>query len=152
MGRNKKVFNNPRQLSLFDWHEMVPKAPKPTPGSLNYDAELRALLEQVLKDCPYDRKEVAFRMSLLTDQNITKNQLDSWTGDNRSGWNFPFKYAAAFEEATGSYALTELQARKRGCKVLVGEEVLKAELGKLNIEEARIKKRRKQLQKKLEGK
>lgn len=152
MGRKKKYFNNPRQLSLYDWQEIIPQAPKPTPGSLDYDAELRELLERVLKECPYDRKEVAYRMSRLTDHSITKNQLDSWTGDNRSGWNFPFKYAAAFEEATDSYALTELQARKRGCKVLVGEEVLKAELGKLNIEEAQIKKRRKQLQKKLEGK
>lgn len=54
-------------------------------------------------------------MYRLTDKNITKNQIDSWAGNNRSSWNLHFKYTAA-------------------------------------LEESQIKKERKQLQKKLEGK
>lgn len=141
---------DPRQNGLFDSFE-VPRPPAPTPGSLNFSLELRHTLSQALKDAPRSRYEVAARMSELTGAEISKHQLDSWTAESRDGWRFPLEYAAAFEEATDTLALTELLARKRGCKVLVGEEALRAELGKLELMEAEIKQQKKDLKRVMTG-
>ena len=110
----------------------VPQAPATAPGSLDYAAELRGVLSVALKKTPKTRYEVAARMSELTGQDITKATLDAWTAESKTMWRFPFEYAAAFEEATGTTCLQQLLARKRGCKVLVGEEALLAELGRVS--------------------
>ncbi len=144
----RRSFLDERQLGLFD----VPKRPAETPGALNFSAELRAVLTEALKKCPRSRYEVAARMSELLGVEVTKFQLDSWTAESRDAWRFPFEYSAAFEAATETMVLQDLLARKRGCRVLVGADVLKAELGKLELQEAEIRERRRLLKKKLEGK
>jgi hypothetical protein len=91
------------------------------------------------------RFEVAVRMTELLGHEVTKHQLDSWTAESREGWRFPFEYAAAFEAACETYTLSELLARKRGCTVLIGEEAMMAEFGRLERMEAEIKSRKKAL-------
>jgi hypothetical protein len=82
-------------------------------------------------------------MSELLATEITKHMLDSWTAESREGWRFPLSYAPAFEAATGTYALIDLLARKRGCSVLHGKDALLAELGRLDqLEQETRKKRR----------
>jgi hypothetical protein len=142
---------DPRQLLLSGLFE-YPKAPEENPGSLNFALELRGVLSNALKKCTPSRYEVAARMSELLGIEVTKYQLDSWTAESRSDWRFPFEYAAAFEVATGTTELQDLLARKRGSRVLVGEEVLKAELGSLELKEAQIRDRKRLLKKHLEGK
>lgn len=133
-----------RQLSLHGLFQ-VPRPPEPVGGSLNFGLELRATLSRVLKDCPDSREVVAGRMSELLGAEISVHQLNAWTAESREAWRFPFEFAAAFEQATGCHALTELLARKRGCIVLVGEEALKAELGRLEMKESEIRKRKQTL-------
>ncbi len=135
---------NPSQLTMDKLFE-VPAAPKLTPGSLQFNNELRNVLSAILKQSPKSRYEIAARMSELLDEEISKNMIDSWTAESRRGWRFPFEFTAAFETACESYQLTELLAQKRGCKILVGEEVLLAELGKLESMEADLKERKKAL-------
>lgn len=147
----RRPFVDDRQLllsGLFD----VPAQPAETPGALNFSTELRGILTEALKKFPGSRYEVAARMSELLGVEVTKYQLDSWTAESRDAWRFPFEYSAAFEAATGTMALQDLLARKRGCRVLVGADVLKAELGRLELQEAEIRQRRKLLKRKLEGK
>jgi hypothetical protein len=117
---------------LFD----VPRAPDLTEGSLNYAAELCAVLSGVLKRCSKSRYEIAARMGELVGHDISKFQLDSWTAESRETHRFPFEYAAAFEAACDSTALQELLGRKRGSRILVGEDALVAELGR--IEKAKV--------------
>ena len=133
-----------RQLKMLGLFQ-VPRPPEPVGGSLNVGPELRATLSRVLKECPDSREVVAGRMSELLGVEISVHQLNAWTAESREGWRFPFEYAAAFEQATGCHALTELLARKRGCIVLVGEDALKAELGRLEMKESEIHKRRQTL-------
>ena len=118
--------------------------PQPTPLSVSHDLDvpLREALNAALKACPQDRHHVAAEMSRLTGRNVTRYMLDSYTADSRDDHNFPFRYAAAFEVATGSHALTQLLAQNRGCKVLVGEESLLAELGRIEQAEANLKRRK----------
>jgi len=115
-----------RQLGLFD----VP-IPKTVAGSLRCDHQIASLLSNALRECDLTRFQVAARMSELTGKEVTKFMLDSWTAEAREGHRFPFEYAAAFEQATESYALTQYLADQRGCKILIGREALDAHLGKL---------------------
>ena len=123
------------QDDLFE----IPRAPATTGGSLNFDHELRAVLSDELKRCPKDRYQVAAEMSRLLGREVSKHMLDAYTAESRDAYNFPLNYAAAFEVATDSFSLTELLAGKRGCMVLVGKDVLLAELGRLEKQKDEIK-------------
>jgi hypothetical protein len=114
-------------LDLFE----VPRPPAPTGGSLDYDAELRHTLSDALKRTPASRYQVAAKMSELAGASISKEMLDAWTAESKTPWRFPFQFAAAFEAACDTTCLQELLARKRGSRVLVGEEALLAEMGRI---------------------
>jgi len=112
---------------LFD----VPAAPALTEGSLHFANELCGVLAAALKRSSKSRYEIAARMSELLGTDVTKFQIDAWTAESRDGHRFPFEYAAAFEAACETTCLQELLARKRGSRILVGEDALLAELGRI---------------------
>lgn len=124
MARQRDSFT----ADLFD----IPRAPALTGGSLDYSTELRYALSYALKNTPLNRHEVAARMSELTGQDISKSMLDAWTAESKTPWRFPFEYVAAFEAACETTALQELLGRKRGSRILVGEDALLAEIGKIH--------------------
>lgn len=125
-------------LELFE----IPQATPANAGSLDMDAALREAINDAIKHSDLNRYEIAAEMSRLTGRNITSYMLDAYTSGSRDDYNFPFRYAAAFEAATGSYCLTQLLAKTRGCKVLVGDEALLAELGRLEQMDSEIKAQR----------
>lgn len=131
-----------RTLDLFD---AVPAAPALVEGGLAFDAELRAALVQALKETPLSRYQVAARMSELLATDVSKNQIDAWTAESREGWRFPLVYAPAFEAACETYALIDLFARKRGCRVAHGKDALLAELGRLEQLEHELRQKRRRL-------
>lgn len=134
-------------LDLFQ----VPTPTAPAAGNLDLDVPLREALSDALKHADHDRWQVAAEMSRLTGREISKYMLDAYTAESRSDHNFPFRYAAAFEVATGSYCLSHLLAKVRGCKVLVGEEALLAELGRIEQMEADLKQQKTALKRYLEA-
>lgn len=132
---------------LFD----IPRAPAPVGGSLDYATELRYALSAALKNSPKSRYEIAARMSELTGHEISKSMLDAWTAESKTPWRFPFEYAAAFEAACDSTGLQELLARKRGCRVLVGEDALLAELGRIERTKTELAVREKAIKDRIRG-
>lgn len=123
----------------------IPSAPMPAGGSLNFDAQVCATLADALRDCKKDRYQVAAEMSRLLGREVSKNMLDAYTAESRDAYNFPLNYLAAFEVATESLALTLLIAKLRGCRMLVGEEAVLAELGKVEREEIGLRQRKQAL-------
>lgn len=116
--------------------------PQPRPalaGNVDLDVPLREALNDGMRHAEGDRHAIAAEMSRLTGRDISRYMLDAYTGESRADHNFPFRYAAAFEQATGSYCLTNLLAKARGCRVLVGEDALLAELGRIEREEQDLK-------------
>lgn len=135
-----------RDTATADLFE-VPVAPAPTGGSLAYHEELCAALSSAIdnaikRDIIRNRYDLAARMSELTGREITKAQIDAWTAESKTEWRFPFEYAAAFESACDSIALQELLGRKRGTRILVGEDALLAEMGRIDRAELELKKRK----------
>jgi hypothetical protein len=135
-------------IDMFD----IPRAPAPVAGSLDYSVELAHALSEALKKSPKSRYEIAARMSELVGHEISKATLDAWTAESKTGWRFPFEYAAAFEVASETTCLQELLCRKRGSRILEGEEALQAELGRLECEEQAVKQRRQAIRKYLGAK
>jgi len=116
----------------------IPAPPTPFGGSLNFDAQICASLSDTLKRCPRDRYQVAAEMSRLLGREVSKHMLDAYSAESRDAYNFPLNYVAAFEVATESLSLTNLLAKLRGCRVLVGKEALLAELGKIEKEKSAL--------------
>ena len=134
-------------LDLFQ----IPTPTAPTAGNLDLDLPLREALSDALRHADQDRHHVAAEMGRLTGREISKYMLDAYTAESRADHNFPFRYAAAFEQATGSYCLTNLLARYRGCSVLVGDEAVLAEFGRIEKMEADLKKQKVALKRYLEA-
>jgi hypothetical protein len=137
-----------RTLELFE----IPAPPAPGGGSLNFDAQVCAALSDTLKNCPHDRYRVAADMSRLLAREVSKNMLDAYTAESRDAYNFPLNYVAAFEVATESFALTQLLAKLRGCRVLVGEDALLAELGRVKKAQEELAVRERALKERMRGK
>ncbi len=129
-----------RQRSLLD---LIPREPAIVPGAMSVSKEVRGLLSDILKKTPKSRFKVAARMSELIGVEVTKFQLDSWTAESRNKWRFPLEYVPAFEAACETHDITAWLAQKRGCKILIGEDALLAELGKLERMEQELRARKK---------
>lgn len=113
--------------------------------------DVRSALTGAIKASPLSRVEIAEGMTELLRAAITTHMINAWTAESREAWRFPLEYAAAFEAVCDTHALTEMMAAKRGCKVLVGEAVLEAEWGRLEVMETEIKARKKELKKRIGG-
>ena len=118
-------------------------------GSLNYSIELRRALSAALKGTPLSRYEIAGRMSALLGEDVTKAQIDAWTAESKEAWRFPFEYAAALEAACDTTILQEILARKRGCRLLVGEDTLFAELALIQHRRAELAELEKKIKRQL---
>jgi hypothetical protein len=125
-----------KQLNLYDLFD-IPAVEKLNAGSQDFSLEVRNLLSDILKKSPLSRYEISGRLSEQIGREITKWMLDSWTGESREN-HFPFAYAVAFESVCDTRRLVDFLARKRGCRLLIGEEVLDAEIGKLRRQRQEI--------------
>lgn len=119
-----------RDLITRDMFDIPAPAPQ-APGSMNYRAEIAHAMSEQLKSCPFDRYEVAARMSRLLASEVSVHMLNAYTAESREAHNITLERAIAFDAATEGYALVKLHGEKRGCRILVGKEALLAELGEI---------------------
>lgn len=97
-----------------------------------------------------DRFEVAARMSrMLAPREVTKNILDAYAAGSKEDHVPNFAFAIAFDAATESNALLNLFASLRGCGVLVGTDNVRAEVLAIEIEEEKLRHRKRGLKKHL---
>jgi len=133
------------QMSIFDLLASFQSPPEPHPGGLNIKYEFQGIISDAIKHRRLSRWEIAGRMSMLLNREITKYQLDSWTAESKEQHRFPAEYLPAFCQAVGSYEPLRFLAEKAGVFVLPGPEALRAEIQRLDEEirkaQARKKKR-----------
>jgi len=114
-------------LDMFE----VPQPADDIPGSMDYSQTVSGLVSRMLKDADGDRFDVAARMSRLADKEVTKHMLDAYASESRDNHNMPFYLVPVLESACSSYELTSWLADVRGGRLLVGRDVLHAQLGKM---------------------
>jgi hypothetical protein len=155
MTKKKKRIDN-RQISLFEIIQNFQNdrpAPKPV-GSMNIDRTFREAISEALRWCPLSRYQVAARMSELTDTDITKTMLDSWTAESKIQNRFPAVFLSAFCEAAGTMEPLRMLGQLIGAFVLPGPDALRAEIQRIDEEITRKqaeKRRRLAFLKELEG-
>lgn len=120
-----------RDLLTGDLFADIPKAAPATPGAMNYSREIAAVMGDALKASPHDRYEVAARMSRMLGREVSISMLNVYAAESHDYHNISLERAIAFDAATDSYALLNFFAGKRGCRVMVGEDGLLAELGRI---------------------
>jgi len=120
-----------RDLLTGDLFADIPRAAPTTPGAINYSREIAAVMSEALKDCPYDRYEIAARMSRMLGREVPLSMLNAYCAESHEQHNISFERAIAFDAATDGFALLNFYAAKRGCRVMVGQDALLAELGRI---------------------
>lgn len=118
-------------------------------GSLACSVEIAHTMSQAIKAAHQERQisreEVGLRMSRYLDRNVSLAMINAYTAESRESHNLSLERAIAFDHATESFALLELHARKCGAKVLMGRDVLLAELGRVELEKRDLAEREKAL-------
>jgi hypothetical protein len=108
-------------------------APKTLPGSLDLSAEIARRMAVALKSCPHDRIEVAARISRLTGRELSVHMLNAYCSEARDEYIPNLQVAIAFDTATEGFALLSLAAECRGASINVGDDILLAELGRIEV-------------------
>ena len=159
MTKNKLKSDSPKQLSLFDIliyeKETREKECSAEPGSLNMQRAVRLAMCEAIKLCPLSRYEIAARMSVLMDIEVSHYMLDSYTSESKEGHRMPAEFLPAFCKATGNVKPLQILAEAAGLFALPGPEALRAEIQKLDEDVKRIqleKKKRELLLKELSDK
>lgn len=109
----------------------VPQAAAPVPASMDYRAQVSALVADMLRAADCDRHDLAARCSRLTGTDVSKHMLDAYASEARDTFNLPFWFAPVLESACASHDISNWLAGIRGGRLLVGRDALMAELGKL---------------------
>jgi len=135
MAKLKQTLDH-KQASLFDFlknYQQESQTQRPA-GSLNIDRKFRDAISEALKRCPLSRYQVVARMSELTETDITKTMLDSWTAESKEGHRFPAIFLPAFCEAVGCSDPLKLLGKLVGVFVMPGPEALRAEIQRIEEE------------------
>jgi len=135
MTKKKKRLDT-NQISLFDIiqnYQNDKPVPKPV-GSFDIDHQFRAAISEALRWSPLSRYQIAARMSELTDTDITKTMLDSWTAEAKVQHRFPAIYLPAFCEAVGCNDPLKMIGKLVGMFILPGPEALRAEIQRIDEE------------------
>lgn len=143
-----------RRAPDFFSADMFPAIPRPADlGSPAMDLKVRIAhaMGRAMKNCTVDRYEIAARMSRVLGRDVSKHMLDAYSAASKDTHIPNLEFCIAFDTATESKELLNLYAALLGCSVLVGEETLRAELGKLELQEQEIRKRRRALKNYLRG-
>lgn len=134
-----------RQLS-FDDYFVVPAPTEARPGAIaGFDHELRQALSKSLKAAPLSRYEVAGKMSELLGDEVSKNMLDAYTAESRETHQMSVVRLVALILTTKDYDLLALVAEKVGCRLLIGEQAIGAELGFIDQEIEELRARRNEI-------
>jgi hypothetical protein len=125
---------------------MARKKPDPAQGDLFYEpvypsrraadalelsgfrGRLKRAMSRALKECPYDRFEVAARMAqALGQDSFSKAMLDAYTAESKEGHDISLHRFKAFVRATEQTWLWDFVVADDGLTILVGDEARLAE-------------------------
>lgn len=113
-----------------DLFASIPSPAPALPASMDYRKLVAQMVSQMLRDTTHSRYVVAARMSELADHETSKAVLDSYTAETREACNLPFWKVPVIEVACGSRVLAEWHASVLGGRVLWGNEVIDADIGR----------------------
>ncbi|MGO4699841.1 hypothetical protein [Dyella sp. 2RAB6] len=121
---------DPNNLDLFE----VPRPAATLPGSMDYRTTVAHLLSEMFRESGKDRQSVAADMTRLAGKEVSKYMLDGYTAESRDEFNIPAYLMPVAEAACQSFIYSNWLASVRGGRLLIGQDALAAELGRIERE------------------
>lgn len=103
----------------------------PAPAGMDYRAAVAHLVGDMLRGAEGDRYEIAARVSRLVGKDVSKYMLDAYTAESREEFNAPAWLMPALEVACATHLYSSWLATTRGGALMVGRDVIAAELGRV---------------------
>lgn len=114
-------------------------------GMAHMERQTASAVAGILRVDPRSRFEVAGQLSALMDADISKFMLDAYSAEGRDGHNVSFARFLGLIVVTQRFDVLDALLRQIGCAVVVGEEILLAEIGHLETQKRNIDQRLKNL-------
>lgn len=137
-----------RDIYTLDMFLDLPPEPVSAPGGLYCRDEIAQVMSAAIRG--QDRLDVVEKMSALLGHNVRPSVFNNYMSVSRPDAIPPLDTAIAFDLATGSSALAGFFAQKIGAKIVVGNEALDVELGKLERQQYECAQRIKIIKKAME--
>ena len=124
------MSNHPDQLDFFQAPIFPVRSAVAKIDLSRFRSKLKRAMARAIRECPFDRAEVAARMALyLGVPSISKGVLDTYTAESKEGHDISLVRFKAFVRATGAVWLWDELVSDDGLTLLEGEEVRLAEIG-----------------------
>lgn len=132
--------SHPDQIDLFAAPVFPVRAPVEQIDIARLRARLKRAMARAIRECPYDRAEVAARMARYLGQaSISKVALDAYTAESKETHDISLVRFKAFVRATGAIWLWDELVSDDGLTILQGDEARLAEIGHWQQEQEAIK-------------
>lgn len=100
-----------------------------------FRSKLKRAMSRALKECPYERAEVAMRMAMALGQDsFSLHTLNTYTAESNETHDISVVRLKAFVRATGATWLWDLVVADDGLTMLVGDEARLAEIARVQQE------------------
>lgn len=129
----------------FSTGELFSAVPQPASldsPTMDLKVSIARAMSDALRKCEADRYEIAARISRTLGRDVSKGMLDAYTAPSKDTHIPNLAFCIAFDAATGHNELLNLYARLRGARALMGEDALRAELGRIDEQMHSMSKRR----------
>jgi hypothetical protein len=108
--------------------------------------EVSSAVARIIEEDGRARPVLAGALSEILGRTMTKETLDGWSSEGRDKFNVPFYGLLALVAVTDRADVLDALLRRVGVAVLVGEEIITAQLGHLDRQIAELQGRKKQIQ------
>lgn len=116
-------------------------APGADGGLAGLERTIANAVSGILKEDPRSRYEIAAGMSAMLDDEVSKAMLDAYSAEAKETHNISLARFLALVAETQRFDVLDQLAHRIGCKIIVGEEILTAELGHINVQMQRLRER-----------
>ena len=132
------MSRNPHQLDLFGDSSAFPvRVFIDCIDADKFRARLKRAMARAIRECPFDRAEIAARMSRYLATSVTKGVLDAYTAESKTGHDITLLRFKAFVKASGATWLWDELVSDDGLTMMDGDETLLAEIAYWQEEQRR---------------
>jgi hypothetical protein len=136
---------SPDQLDFFRTDVFPVRAAAESIDLDRFRARLKQAMARAIRECPYDRAEIAARMARYLGAAVGKGVLDAYTAESKQGHDISLIRFKAFVRATGAIWLWDQLVSDDGLTILAGDEPRLAEIAYWQQEQESIAARLKAL-------
>lgn len=142
--RRNSFAQNINQLAF----DLVAPPKRDRDGALEgIDRRVTGAIAQILKDDDRSRFTLAGEISRVLDDDVSKAVLDKYASESADAHNMSVGRFLALIMVSGRYDILDALMSEIGASLLIGQEVLTAELGAIAAQEAALQKRKNEIKK-----